>query len=143
MLLFRAFSTAQTAEPPLQSVTSNDELREAVWTTYLAWNRSGEKLSPEEREKAEKNGVIDISSKYWAEPIKALKAVRVYSHRVNIAVVLRIQNDVEEGMYFLIPVSSYLPVNGVDGFEFNPNPQKDGAFYSGGPVLDFKRKTGS
>jgi len=77
------------------------------------------------------DALIEIPSKYWAESIAKLKPVKVYTHRVNVAVVFRIHDNMEEGKYILIPISSYLPQNGVDGFEFTPNPQKGGLFFSG------------
>jgi hypothetical protein len=81
----------------------------------------------------------EIPSKYWAEPIKALNPLRVYLHRVNVVVAQRISDGVEEGKYIVIVISSYLPQNKVDRFEYTPNPQRDNLFYAGDEVLDYKR----
>jgi hypothetical protein len=50
--------------------------------------------------------------------IKALNPLRVYLHRFNIVVVQRESDATEEGRYVYIPISSYMPVNGDDGFTF-------------------------
>jgi hypothetical protein len=134
MLLCCMVSTAKTNHSSPEALSSS-ELVGAALATFNNFAHSGEP-SPE------KDHGIDVPSKCWAESIAKLKPVKVYVHRINVAVVLRINDRIEEGKYILIPISSYLPQNGVDGFEFTPNPQKDGAYYSGGSVLDFKRKTG-
>ena len=75
---------------------------------------------------------------YWAEKIKKLNPIRVYTHRVNIVVVQKVFDNVEEGKYIPIPVSSYLPMSGEDGFVFTPNPKKGNKYYLS-EVFDFIR----
>ena len=60
----------------------------------------------------------NINSEFWAAAIQGLKPVRVYMHRINVVVVLREIYGVEEGLYIYIPISSYHPQNGDDGFTF-------------------------
>jgi hypothetical protein len=137
MILFFAASTAsQTPDPSQSNPFSSSKLVNAAWKTYNSFVQR-DQSSPD------RAACVDIPSKYWAEQIKALNPIKVCTHRVNIAIVLRVHDNVEEGKYVCILISSYLPQNGDDGFEFTPNPQKDGKFYSGGPVFDFKRKIGS
>jgi hypothetical protein len=81
----------------------------------------------------------EIPSTYWADRIKALNPIKVYTHRVNIVVVQRISDGTEEGKYIYIPISSYLPHTGDDGFEFSPNPQNGNTYTMGNGVFDFKR----
>lgn len=75
----------------------------------------------------------DIPPTYWTDRIKALHPLKVYTHRVNIVVVQKVVGDVEQGKYINIPVSSYFPMTGTDGFTFTPT--KDTG------VFDFKRST--
>jgi len=53
-------------------------------------------------------GVVeyDIPPKYWTDAIKELKPVKVYGRALNVAIVLSIRDDVEEGIYILNPISS-------------------------------------
>ncbi len=74
-----------------------------------------------------------IPEQYWTDEIKALKPIKVYRHRVNIVVVQRVSGNTEEGKYIYIPVSSYWPHSGVDGFSFTE---------IGNGVFDFKRTIG-
>lgn len=60
----------------------------------------------------------DIPEQCWADGIKALKPVKVYLHRVNIVAVQRVSSETEQGKYIYIPVSSYIPQSGDDGFTF-------------------------
>jgi hypothetical protein len=103
---------------------------EAAHTTYV------------NRLRAVKGGTPDptneIYSRYWADGIKALNPVKVYTHRINMVVVQRISNGIEEGKYIVIPISSYMPMTGDDGFVFSPEPLK-GKTYTLIRVLDFKR----
>jgi hypothetical protein len=78
-----------------------------TYRNYLHGVRSGTE---------EASGVI--SSQYWAEGIRALNPLRVYMHRYNVVVVQRESGEIEEGRYVYIPISSYMPVNGDDGFTF-------------------------
>ncbi|MBN1456928.1 MAG: hypothetical protein JW912_03655, partial [Sedimentisphaerales bacterium] len=60
----------------------------------------------------------NIPEQYWSGLIRALKPLRVYTHRSNVVVTLKVHDYIEEGVYISIPISSYLPVNGDDGFMF-------------------------
>lgn len=82
----------------------------------------------------------EIPQEYWADPIKALKPIRVYKHRVNIVVVQRVKDEVEEGKYIYIPISSYLPEDGVDGFRLTPNPLQGNTYRLGTGVFDYRRR---
>ncbi|MCP4262470.1 MAG: LamG domain-containing protein [Planctomycetes bacterium] len=80
----------------------------------------------------------EIYSTYWADGIKALNPVKVYTHRINMVVVQHISNGTEEGKYIVIPISSYMPMTGDDGFVFSPEPL-NGNTYTMSWVFDFKR----
>lgn len=136
LLLCCTVSAAQIIDQSSPETRSSSELVGAASATFSNFVRGVESRPGQD-------ALIEIPSKYWAESIVKLKPVKVYTHKVNVAVVFRIHDNMEEGKYILIPISSYLPQNGVDGFEFTPNPQKGGLFFSGGNVFDFKRKTGS
>ncbi len=84
----------------------------------------------------------DIPRDCWAEGIRALHPIRVYSHRANIVVVQRMSEGTEEGKYINILISSYLPQTGDDGFVFSPNPTSGNTYKLGNGVFDFKRTTG-
>jgi hypothetical protein len=81
----------------------------------------------------------EIPSTYWADRIKALNPIKVYTHRANMVVVERISNGTEEGKYICIPISSYLPETGDDGFAFSPDPKSGDTHTLGNGVFDFKR----
>ena len=83
----------------------------------------------------------DIPPAYWAERIKALHPLKVYTHRVNIVVVQKTSRNVEEGKYIHIGVSSYLPDTGDDGFVFTPNPRTGDKYNLGNGIFYFKRTT--
>ena len=68
----------------------------------------------------------DIPEQYWADGIKALKPIKVYRHRTNIVAVQRLSSETEQGKYIYIPVSSYIPQSGDDGFTFTE--QKDNVY---------------
>jgi hypothetical protein len=72
----------------------------------------------------------EIPKQYWADKIKELKPIKVYIHRGNIVVVQKISDNTEEGKYIYMPISSYMPDNGDDGFTFTP---------LGDNLYDFKR----
>lgn len=72
----------------------------------------------------------EIPKQYWTDKIKELKPIKVYIHRVNIVVVQKTSDNIEEGKYIYMPISSYAPYNGDDGFTFTS---------LGGDVYDFKR----
>ncbi|MEN6627935.1 MAG: hypothetical protein ABFD69_17050 [Candidatus Sumerlaeia bacterium] len=87
-----------------------------------------------------KHPATEIPPAYWADAIKELKPIRVYTHRVNIVVVQRVNEEVEEGKYIYIPISSYLPENGVDGFTVTPNPHQGNTYQLGTGVFDYSRR---
>lgn len=78
--------------------------------------------------------------RYWAPGIKALNPIKVYKHRTNVVVVQRITDGVEYGKYIDIPISSYLPMTGDDGFAFYPEPLNGNRYtlHNNG-VFDYKR----
>ena len=81
----------------------------------------------------------EIPSVYWADHIKRLNPIKVYIHRINIVVVQRSSDDIEEGKYIYIPISSYFPCTGDDGFMFYPDPMGEDTHTLGKDVYDFKR----
>jgi len=89
-------------------------LVDGAWLTQRNWIHWIKKSGKERRG--------NIPPNCWANAIKLLNPTRVYSHRVNIVVVLEKSEDgsIEEGLYIYIPISSYLPSDGVDGFSFAP-----------------------
>jgi len=72
----------------------------------------------------------DIPKQYWTDKIKELKPIKVYIHRANIVVVQRVSDNIQEGKYIYIPISSYMPHGTDDGFTFTS---------IGDDVYDFKR----
>ena len=66
----------------------------------------------------------------WTSSIRALHPLRVYLHRLNVAVVQAASGDTEEGKYVTVPISSYAPRSGDDGFTFT---------HGHAGVYDFKR----
>ena len=105
LLLTFPLAAAQTRYPSAEATLFPDNLSGAAHQTYAnfihAYNTGKEKAWPEEAE-------VEIPSKYWTDPIKALKPLKVYIHRINIVVVQRIENGIEKGKYIYIPVSSYV-----------------------------------
>ena len=61
-----------------------------------------------------------IPDQYWGASIRALKPVRVYLDRNNIAVVTKPDDKVECGIYFHDSISSYIPMD-VPGRKFHWN----------------------
>lgn len=99
-----------------------DNLATAAWKTHIQYTRavrSGTQKPSDE-----------IAKQYWTDEIKRLKPIRVYRHRGNIVVVQKASANREEGTYIYIPISSYLPQSGDDGFTFTD---------IGNSVYDFKR----
>lgn len=109
-----------------------DTLAGAAHQTYAAHVRA---INTGETDLSE-----SIPALYWAERIKQPRPISVYTHGVNIAVVLEQFGNTQKGKYIYIPVSSYLPMTGDDGFVFEPNPNK-GKTYQCHEVLDFTRTT--
>ena len=60
-----------------------------------------------DREKGPPSNEIAESS--WGEAISELKPLRVRFDRVNVAIVLREDENTEEGLYISVPTSSYAP----------------------------------
>ncbi len=81
----------------------------------------------------------DIPRQFWARDIVALYPLRVYSHRVNIVVVQKESESVEEGTYICLLISSYLPTSGDDGFTFHPDPMDNGIWDSRAGVFHYMR----
>jgi len=111
---------------------SQNDLVEAAHLTYASRVRAM-------RGSGAEDPTHDIPSQNWAEGIKKLKPIKVYTHRVNIVVVQKIRDNVEEGKYIYIPVSSYLPMDGIDGFTYKPNPLKGNQYHLGDGVFDYQR----
>ena len=136
MLLLSMLAVGQTSKALTEGMPSSAEIATAALYTYLNYTRAFQAGDAEE--KREGNEIV-IPSQYWTEPIKALKAIDVYTHGdINIVVVLRVENNIEEGKYIHTSVSSLIPRNGYDGFEFTPNPW-EGNTYVGYEVVDYKR----
>jgi len=53
----------------------------------------------------------DIPEQCWGPAIRALAPLRVHRDMVNIAVVTAETSHHESGVYFVVPESSYLPVD--------------------------------
>jgi hypothetical protein len=62
----------------------------------------------------------EIPRHLWPTEMKVLNALEIRRHRGNVVVVQRISGGVEEGIYLYIPISSYYPQSGDDGFQFEP-----------------------
>lgn len=89
---------------------SSPDIAEAAYKTHIQYVRA---INAGTEKRSE-----NIPEQYWADGIKALKPVKVYKHRTNIVVVQRVLGETEEGKYIYIPVSSYIPQSGDDGFTF-------------------------
>jgi len=130
-LMLLAACGCQSNEGPKSPSLFTDDLVGDAEATYAA------------RVRATKGGTKDPTNEiyptYWADGIKALNPIKVYTHRVNIVVVQRISDGVEEGKYIYIPISSYLPMTGDDGFVFSPEPRSGNTYTLGNGVFDFKR----
>lgn len=68
--------------------------------------------------KATRTSTGDVPPDFWVGTLKELNPRRVYLHRVNLAAVLRAEGQTEEGLYICLPISSYIPMHGTDGFEY-------------------------
>ncbi|MBU0992819.1 MAG: hypothetical protein KJ737_10040 [Proteobacteria bacterium] len=53
----------------------------------------------------------EIPEIYWHEDIKEMNPVWVYQHNNNLAIVLDVSENTEEGIYVYVSSSSYLPEN--------------------------------
>jgi hypothetical protein len=132
-LMLLAGCGCQSNEALESASSSPDDLVEAAEATYVA------------RRNATRGGTPDPTNEfyptYWADGIKALNPIKVYKHRTNIVVVQRITDGTEEGKYICLPISSYLPMTGDDGFVFSPEPLSGNTYTLGSGVFDFKRTT--
>ncbi len=131
LVLMFGLSACQKKSSIENTTLSTSELAESAYQTYSCYIRAinaGEEVAKPE-----------IHERYWNEPIRQLKPIKVYTHRVNIVVVQNVRDNVEEGKYIYIPVSSYLPMDGVDGFTYEPNPVKGNKYYLGDGIFDYQR----
>ena len=115
-----------------RSVDDHAPLVEAAYETYNRHVRARRGSGGEKR-----NPVI--YRECWAEGIKKLKPIRVYKHKNNIVVVQKVRDNVEEGKYIHIPISSHMPMDGIDGFTLHPNPMKGNRYYLGDGIFDYQR----
>ena len=132
-LIMPAVCGCQWNKDPESSSLSQDYIVEAAHATYAVYVHAMQGVTH--------GPTKEIDSKYWADGIKALKPIKVYVHMVNIVVVQRIRDGSEEGKYVCIPVSSYLPMTGDDGFVFTPEPLSGSSYNLSNGVFDFKRTT--
>lgn len=114
------------------SSLSAAQLTAAAEATYAAYMKAPEAA-------AEEPGV-EIPAAFWTDGIRQLMPLRVYTHLVNIVVVQHVTDGIEKGKYIYIPISSYLPMSGDDGFVFSPNPWKADRYTLGSGIFDFERK---
>jgi len=100
-------SGCQTSPPFERAVRAigAETLVMAAWRTHAHYIRDHRDAPGE-----------SVPASYWEEPLRQLKPLRVYLHRVNVVVVLRENRQGEEGLYLCIPISSYAPMESQDGF---------------------------
>ena len=132
LVLILVLSGCQQKTKVESATLSKSTLSEAAHKTYADHVRAI-------HEGKENSSSLEIPERYWAQAISDLKPIKVYTHRVNIVVVQKIRNNAEEGKYIYIPVSSYLPMDGVDGFTYKPNPLKGNQYHLGDGVFDYQR----
>jgi len=125
-------SGCQTKSGIEKTFLSTSTLAEAAHQTYASRVRAI-------NEGKDNSSSTEIPERYWAQAIRDLKPIKVYTHRVNIVVVQKIRDNVEEGKYIYIPISSYLPMDGVDGFAYKPNPRKGNQYHLEDGVFDYQR----
>jgi hypothetical protein len=75
----------------------------------------------------DKEAPTEIPKIWWVGSIQKLRPVRVYNHRFNLVVVLESSEHTEKGLYIGAVQSSYVPMNGDDGFTFE---RIDGGTYA-------------
>ena len=128
LVLMLGLSGCQTKS----GVEKNAPLVDAAYETYARHVRAM-------RGSGAENSTPDIPRQCWAEGIKKLKPIKVYKHRINIVVVQKVRDNVEEGKYISNLVSSFLPKDGVDGFTLRPNPIKGNRYHLGDGIFDYQR----
>ena len=131
LALIFALSGCQTKPDVENTVLSTSQLAEAAEQTAAVYGRA--------IHKGESSSSTEIPERYWARAIRELKPIKVYTHMVNIVVVQKVRDNVEEGKYIYIPISSYLPMDGTDGFTYQPNPLKGNEYHLGDGVFDYQR----
>ncbi|MFA5863704.1 MAG: M56 family metallopeptidase [Phycisphaerae bacterium] len=77
--------------------------------------------------KGKNSGDNGIAPELWTEPVRELKPLYVYTHMANLVVVLKKTDQVEEGLYIALPISSSIPDGGSDGFVLTA--KKDGVYH--------------
>lgn len=137
MPLFLQPAIGHTDKPSPEANSFPDHLSDAALETYVNYRNA---LSADEKGWVPSE-MEEIPSKFWTPSIKALKPIKVYAHRVNIVVVQRIHDGIEEGKYIILTISSFRMFSGVDGFELTPDPLQENK-YTTHKVLDFKRARG-
>jgi hypothetical protein len=65
-----------------------------------------------------------VPDRYWGASLKVFNPLRIYRDRGNAAVVLSETADDESGLYFVVPESSWLPVDSP-GRSFRRRPGQD------------------
>ena len=95
-----AFRPAMGGDAPAKGIPKLDTAeREAIVEgIYQVLKSERKKDSPNE-----------VDPKHWGEAISRLKPLRVYFDRGNVAIVLTEKAGVEEGVYVVPFISSYLP----------------------------------
>ena len=109
-LCFHVASVAGGTAQDRQESTPTKAEREAIVAAANQAIRTHLKGDPKLRRGNE------VPEESWGEAILRLKPLRVRNDRVNVAIVLRDEDGVEEGLYVSIPISSFAPMVG-DRFE--------------------------
>ena len=117
--LFFIFNTGCNKKSNNQESLFSSNLPKSAYETYTRYFKAAQRTPSDE-----------IPKQYWTDMIKELKPIKVYIHRVNIVVVQRVSDNIQEGKYIYIPISSYIPHRADDGFTFTR---------LGDDVYDFKR----
>ncbi len=107
-----------STHPTPATTQKNNSYSIVVPFSGLALVRGAQSTITHYTEKEKNTGETGIPSDYWAEPIRELNPIKVYTHRVNLVVVRKNTETGEKGLYITIPISSYIPRNNDDGFVF-------------------------
>ena len=132
LVLIFVLSSCRTKSGIKNTTLSTSTLAEAANQTVAGYVRAM-------RDSEGENPTHVIPRQYWADGIKMLKPIKVYTHRANIVVVQKISDNVEEGKYIYVNISSYLPMDGVDGYSYRPNPVRGNQYHLGDGVFDYQR----